>query len=217
MNEYLEILLKFSLSFVFSALIGFERERRNRPAGLRTHILVSVGATLITLVSIEFFKRYGESPSRIASNIVVGIGFLGAGTIMREGITVRGLTTAASIWVASAIGLACGLGYYYPAALATAITVVTLVFIRNVESTKLLKGGRKHLLFITIDHEQPGIIGRIGTILGEAGINIENLKIERVEETLNIYLYVILPEGVSVEKVSNKLVVESFIKGLSWD
>lgn len=217
MNKYLDILLKLLLAFVFGALIGFERERRNRPAGLRTHILVSVGAALITLISIEFFMKYGESPSRIASNIVVGIGFLGAGTIMKEGLTVRGLTTAASIWMASAIGIACGLGYYYPAALTTAITVFTLVFIRSVEGMRIVKGKKRHIIFLTIEQESPGILGKIGTILGEMDVNIENLKFERSEEALNIYLFVSVPENLSIEDISNKLMTEKFIKAITWD
>jgi len=217
MNEYLDIVLKIALSFLFGAMIGFEREKRNRPAGLRTHILVAVGSALITLVSIEFFTRYGESPSRIAANIVVGIGFLGAGTIMKEGLTIRGLTTAASIWVASAIGIACGLGYYFPAVLVTLVTVVTLVFVRSVEISSFVKGKAKHSLFIQIVHEEPGLLGRIGTILGQKKINIENIKFERTEETLNIYFYVAVPEGVSIEETSNCLLAEKSIKSINWD
>ncbi len=217
MGEYLDIALKIVLSFLFGALIGFEREKRNRPAGLRTHILVSVGAALITLVSIEFFRKYGESPSRIAANIVVGIGFLGAGTIMKEGVSVRGLTTAASIWVASAIGLACGLGYYYPAILGTAITVVTLVFMRNVETASFVRGKNRRMLSVMVEKEQPGILGRIATVLGEHSINIENIKLERSDEGLDIYLFVSVPEQKRIEDVSAELLKESFIKSINWD
>lgn len=217
MGEYLDVALKIVLSFLFGALIGFEREKRNRPAGLRTHILVSVGAALITLVSIEFFRKYGESPSRIAANIVVGIGFLGAGTIMKEGVSVRGLTTAASIWVASAIGLACGLGYYYPAILGTAITVVTLVFMRNVETTSFVRGKNRRMLSVMVEKEQPGILGRIATVLGEHSINIENIKLERSDEGLDIYLFVSVPEQRRIEDVSAELLKESFIKTINWD
>lgn len=217
MNETLDVVLKIVLSFLFGAMIGFEREKRNRPAGLRTHILVAVGSALITLISIKFFKIYGESPSRIAANIVVGIGFLGAGTIMKEGLTIRGLTTAASIWVASAIGIACGLGYYFPAVLVTLITVFTLVFIRNIEGMQFVKGKKKHTISIEIEGEAPGMIGKIGTILGNLNVNIENIKIDRSEGFLNIFLFVEIPDNVSLEDVSSALFQEKFIRTISYD
>src|SRR3989338_8267903 len=93
------------LAAVLGGLIGLERELHSQPAGLKTHMIVSIGAALITLVSLEFAKKYtGIDASRVASNIVTGIGFLGAGAIMRFGTSVRGLTTAACLWTAAGIG-----------------------------------------------------------------------------------------------------------------
>jgi putative Mg2+ transporter-C (MgtC) family protein len=114
--------------------IGFERELREREAGLRTHILVCVGSALFTIVSAYGFEGFlangGQvvraDPTRIAAQIVTGIGFLGAGAIIRHGISVRGLTTAATLWVAAAIGIASGAGYYSGAVVGTVITIVTL-------------------------------------------------------------------------------------------
>ena len=114
--------------------IGVERELRDREAGLRTHLLVSLGSCLFTIVSAygfhEFLTHGGNvvraDPSRIAAQIVTGIGFLGAGAIIREGLSVRGLTTAATLWVVAAIGMAAGAGYYGPAALATVLTILAL-------------------------------------------------------------------------------------------
>jgi putative Mg2+ transporter-C (MgtC) family protein len=116
------------------AAIGFEREIRDREAGIRTHLLVSLGSALFTVVSAygfhEFLANGGSvvraDPARIAAQIVTGIGFLGAGAIIREGLSVRGLTTAATLWVVAAIGMACGAGYYGPAAAAMFLTLFAL-------------------------------------------------------------------------------------------
>jgi len=119
---------------VLGAAVGFERELREREAGLRTHLLVSVGAALFTLASAYGFHEFltgggaqvRADPTRIAAQIVTGIGFLGAGAIIREGMSIRGLTTAATLWVVAAIGLASGAGYYAAAAITTAIVIFTL-------------------------------------------------------------------------------------------
>jgi len=217
MEENLQMLLKFLMSFLLGGLIGFERERRNRPAGLRTHIIVAVGSTLITIISIQFYKLYGGDAGRIAANIVVGIGFLGAGTIMKEGLTVRGLTTAASIWAAAAIGLACGLGYYYPAIITATIVFLTLVFLRNIEFGFLGKKGeiRKTLLVKVTD--QPGQLGKISLILGKFGINIENIKFDRKETSLDIIFFVKIPQDINLEKVFNALSKEDGVIEVSLE
>ena len=121
----LEMVLRLLLAAALGAVIGFQRERAGKPAGIRTHSLISLGAALFTVASALGFV--GAEPSRIAAGIVAGIGFLGAGAILRsrEGI-IAGLTTAATIWVSAGIGLAAGAGMYIIAPVATAITVVIL-------------------------------------------------------------------------------------------
>ena len=129
-----EVLLRLALAAVFGAAIGVERELREREAGLRTHLLVSVGSALFTIVSAYGFREFlvhGGSvvrtdPSRIAAQIVTGIGFLGAGAIIRQGLSVRGLTTAATLWVVAAIGMASGAGYYTAAAITTGPVILSL-------------------------------------------------------------------------------------------
>jgi putative Mg2+ transporter-C (MgtC) family protein len=126
--------LRLLFACALGGLIGFERELRDREAGVRTHLLVSLGSALFTIVSAygfhEFLTNGGNvvraDPSRIAAQIVTGIGFLGAGAIIREGLSVRGLTTAATLWVVAAIGMACGAGYYWPAAATTLLTLLAL-------------------------------------------------------------------------------------------
>src|SRR3989338_2702135 len=128
-----EVVIRLLLSAAIAAFIGWEREKHHKPAGLRTHMLVGVAATLITLVSIDAIQ--GGDPARIAAGIVTGIGFLGAGTIFRDKDTVRGLTTAASIWAVSGLGIAVGTGYYVAAVMAAIIMFLTLQ-IRKFEKKK---------------------------------------------------------------------------------
>jgi putative Mg2+ transporter-C (MgtC) family protein len=121
------ILLRLSVAAVLGAAIGFERELRERGAGLRTHTLVCVGSALFTLVSAYGFAEFRVvDPTRIAAQIVTGIGFLGAGAIIRTGLSVRGLTTAATLWLVAGIGMAVGAGYYDAALIATGGALFTL-------------------------------------------------------------------------------------------
>jgi putative Mg2+ transporter-C (MgtC) family protein len=122
---------------ILGGVIGFERERHNkRIAGFRTHILVSVGSALIMLTSIYIFEAYGKitpaDPARIAAGVITGIGFLGAGTIIRSGESVKGLTTAASLWTVSGIGLAVGCGFYSAGCVAAVIVLATLYLLRKI-------------------------------------------------------------------------------------
>ncbi len=118
-----DIVLRLALALLASALVGLEREKTKHAAGMRTHMLVCVGATLITLVSMDVFP---EDPARVAAGIVTGVGFLGAGTIFRDKNNVRGLTTAASIWAVAGVGLALGTGAYFIATVAAAAIFLTL-------------------------------------------------------------------------------------------
>jgi len=124
MAEWLEIILRFLLAAALGAAIGYERERHGKAAGLRTHTLISSGAALFTLASIYGFNG-GADPSRVAAGVVAGIGFIGAGVIFRgmRGEGVAGITTAASVWVTAAIGLAAGAGLYLISAIATIVTI----------------------------------------------------------------------------------------------
>lgn len=117
------------LSLLLGGAIGFEREVRNKPAGLRTHMLVAVGTTLFTLASIYGFRGGSTDTGRVAAQIVSGIGFLGAGTIFRSGTEVRGLTTAATVWTSAAVGMLVAVSMYWLAISSTVIAVVVLRFL----------------------------------------------------------------------------------------
>jgi putative Mg2+ transporter-C (MgtC) family protein len=125
LNWY-EALLRLALAGVLGGLIGLERELRERGAGLRTHLLVSVGAALFTIAGAYGFGGVRVDPTRVAAQIVTGVGFLGAGAIIRQGFSVRGLTTAATLWVVAAVGLAAGAGYYSGAVITTALVLLAL-------------------------------------------------------------------------------------------
>lgn len=128
----LDLLLRLLLAAALGAAIGLERELRRKPAGLRTNILIALGAALFTTVSLEFTSS-GGTPDRVAAQIVTGIGFLGAGAILRSGRNVHGMTTAATIWVNAAIGMAAGAGAYGMAAVATLVTLVVLTLLPPIE------------------------------------------------------------------------------------
>ena len=140
-----QILLRLLVSAILSGLIGLERQMKRRSAGLRTHILVCLGSCLIMLTSIHVFDIYKNivslDPARIAAGVITGIGFLGAGTIMRDRNEVKGLTTAASLWVAAGIGLAIGCGFYSAAIFTTVLTLIALFFLRYVERMVLFNNG----------------------------------------------------------------------------
>jgi len=142
-----QIVLRLLIGAVLGGMVGFERERHNRRiAGFRTHILVCVGSTLIMLTSMYIFDLYGTrapvDPARIAAGVITGIGFLGAGTIIRSSVSVTGLTTAASLWTVSGIGLAVGCGFYTAAYAATIIVMAALYLLRKIPiEEKKKKGG----------------------------------------------------------------------------
>ena len=137
MEDFQDTFVKIILTVILSGIIGFEREIRNKEAGLRTHILVGVGSALIVLTSLYLFDIYKTvtvvDPTRLISGIVTGIGFLCAGAIIRGGNRVSGLTTAATLWIVSGIGMAVGSGAYVASLMVTAVVVCVLIFVRSME------------------------------------------------------------------------------------
>lgn len=168
-----EVILRLLLSAFFGGLIGVEREINNRPAGLRTHVLVALGACLIMMISMYGFNGYGD-PARLAAQVVSGIGFLGAGTILNKGNSIRGLTTAASLWVCGGIGLAVGNGYYV-GAIATAVIVLFTLITLGLLENRFFKN--KYRVLIIQCEEKPGKIGEIGQTFGKYNISIKDIKI----------------------------------------
>jgi putative Mg2+ transporter-C (MgtC) family protein len=211
MIPWWETALRLLLAVALGGLIGFERESVDKPAGFRTHILVCVGAALFALISREGFFGSGADPSRVASNIVVGIGFLGAGTIWRTGVGVQGLTTAASLWSVAAIGTASGIGFYSGAGWATVIVIGVLTLLKSVERA-LPRRGAGHVIVLMSD--VPGQLGRIGTSLGVMGVNIDRVEFtEKVDQKVQVNMQLRLPLRVSRDDV---LVALGEIEGVDY-
>ena len=139
--EHIEMLVRLLAALVAGAMIGYERSYQGRPAGFRTHALVCTASSLLMLITVyeaSWVHTAPDSirldPTRMAQGIMTGIGFLGAGAIMKDGLSVRGLTTAASIWITSAIGILAGIGFYFPLVVSVVITIGVLSFFRWIEA-----------------------------------------------------------------------------------
>jgi len=199
------IILRLFIAAILGGVVGIERENQKRAAGLRTHILVSLGSALVMITSEYMFKVYGEltdiDPARLGAQVISGIGFLGAGTIIKQGTSVRGLTTAASLWAVACIGLATGTGFYTAAVITAAIVFLTLMFLRKFENVLNRKSIATDEIIIKMDNK-PGKIGEVASCIGRAGVNITNVEIESDEEdiiTVNFTLN--LPKGLKMADV----------------
>lgn len=178
MVSNLELIFRILASAIIGGIIGLEREINNRSAGLRTHILVTMGASLIMLVSTQGFPGMEGSfdPSRIAAQVVSGVGFLGAGTILISGQEIKGLTTAASLWVCAGLGLAIGAGYYLGGLVTVIIVYITLSILSKLEKKLVRK--RYKIINITCS-ERAGLISDLRQVFGEKSITIKDIKINR--------------------------------------
>ncbi|MDD5495513.1 MAG: MgtC/SapB family protein [Candidatus Omnitrophica bacterium] len=182
------VMFRLLLAAVLSGVVGYEREFHGRAAGFRTHILLCVGSTLVMLTSIHVFEAFYDKvpcdPSRIAAGVVTGIGFLGAGTIMRFRASVRGLTTAASLWVVAGIGLAIGSGMYFGAIMATLLTVVALMMFSKIEHSMIRKDWYKTMVIEM--REGMDRLKYIREVLAEHGAEITDFEVERSRDGANI-------------------------------
>ncbi|MDD5614296.1 MAG: MgtC/SapB family protein [Candidatus Omnitrophica bacterium] len=176
------------LAVLFSGLIGLEREKHGRAAGFRTHILVGTASCLLMLTSLYLHKIYGSSadPSRIAAQVVSGIGFLGAGTIIRFRASIKGLTTAASLWAVAGIGLATGAGLYWHSAATTLIILATLYLLSSIENKVLKKSLLKTLQIELSDNM--AALEQARTLLKEYGAEIKEFEIKSIDKDKRSYI-----------------------------
>lgn len=178
MGTYFSFIARLMLAGILGGIIGFEREQTNRPAGFRTHILVCIGSALVMLTSEFIFNEYLPSteidPTRLGAQVISGIGFLGAGTIIREGFSVRGLTTAASLWAVSCVGIAIGIGFYEGAILATILIYLTLIVLKKLEERLTAKNLQRNI-YIESRHI-PDLLGTISKIMDTNNIVIKNIE-----------------------------------------
>ncbi len=203
------ILLRLFISFVLGGLIGWERESRRQPAGLRTHMLICIGSTLLMLLSIyipQTFKNFQNGdPGRIAAQVVSGIGFLGAGAIFRLGINVRGLTTAATIWVVAAIGLTVGAGIYAGALIGTFFILFVLIVLDKVEDRYF---PAQHLKTLQIQFQSKKIETEVVfSILEKYKIKVQSMNMLQSlnKEQVKLKLIVRIPQAVELKKLYKDL------------
>lgn len=170
----MENLIKLLIATILGGLIGMERQIGGQYAGFRTQLLVCLGSCLFTISSIHIYKVYGNSvdPARIAAQIVVGMGFLGAGVILKHGVTIRGLTTAATLWIVSAIGMAIGFGQYEIAFFTYFLVFLTLAIFKNIED--ILPKNRYSTLTIRLSGSDEL---RISELLGDFDIKVLDRKV----------------------------------------
>ncbi len=187
-REYLTILMHLGLAVLAGGLIGLERTYHGRPAGFRTHTLVCTASSLLMLVTVYQWQLLPNAPletmrvdpTRMAQGIMTGIGFLGAGVIMKEGLTVRGLTTAASIWITAAIGILLGIGFYFPAIVATLLTLGTLSLFRWIEAIMpTLYYARLHVRF---KRQETPAESELRNLISQQDFSVANLSYQLKEE-----------------------------------
>jgi putative Mg2+ transporter-C (MgtC) family protein len=218
-----ESLLRLALAAVLGGLIGVERELREREAGLRTHLLVALGSALFTIVGAYGFHDFLESgesvvradPTRIAAQIVTGIGFLGAGAIIRQGFSVRGLTTAATLWVVAAVGLAAGAGYYSAAVITTALVLIALYPLRILAYQILrrfrVEDGR---LLVELPAGTPpgGVIDEIE----RAGARINSVDVSQEGDRRRLELDVVLPRDTPAPRLVARIADVENVAEVRW-
>jgi putative Mg2+ transporter-C (MgtC) family protein len=180
MSFELESVIKIFMALVCGGLIGYEREYKNRPAGLRTHVLVCMGAALVMIVA-QYMYNMGSGgnidTTRLGAQVVSGIGFLGAGTIIRERFSVKGLTTAASLWAVACIGIAVGSGYFLIAGITTIVIFGSLTLLRKLEKVLRIKPEKAKIKITALVSE--GVNERIWAMLEEGGYNIKGAKFSK--------------------------------------
>lgn len=187
-----------------------ERERSRHPAGLRTHILVCVGATLVMLCNIFIFEKYRNltnvDPARLGAQVISGIGFLGAGTIIKEGLSIRGLTTAASLWAVACLGIAVGLGFYTGAILTTSFVLIILIIFSKVEYLFYGKSGKTVIVLKAVNAE--GQLEQITKKLSEFEMIYSNISVESAEDNL----IAVRVKVFTNKNITNTKLIEEFYK-----
>lgn len=215
---WLKLAGRILLSGFLTALLGLEREVRNKDAGLRTYALVGLGAALIMVVSrYGFTDAIGPNvsfdPSRVAAQIVSGVGFIGAGLIFVRRDVVRGLTTAAGLWLSSAIGLAAGAGMISMAALATGCGLMIMYVLELVER-RLLRSKKDTVPLDLVCHDKVGVLAHVSTIIAESGFNIESVELRRdVDEGL-VGIHFILDDTADMSPLLAQLAEQEMVTSI---
>jgi putative Mg2+ transporter-C (MgtC) family protein len=220
------MVLRVLLAVGLGAALGLEREIDNQPAGLRTHILVCLGAALFGLISVHAFAPFEATRNstnvqidvtRVASQVVVGVGFLGGGAILKYGASIRGLTTAASMWVAAAIGLAVGVGYYWAAVAVTVAALVSLTGFRQLRAWVRRRFGRRTetvTFGLAAGVDPAGVVAALNDL---PGVNVRNLQVDSSGEATEITVGLKTGVGAPLERMLGDLASRHDVAAMSYD
>ena len=189
------------------SLVGLEREVSGQIAGLRTHMILAVGAALAAILSISYSQFLSSpdlpsDPARIVAQVVSGVGFLGAGAILRMGFTVKGITTASSLWTTAIIGIACGSGYFELAAVTTVTVLIILTLINKIEKA-FLTTYRTHTFKVVLD-DRPGIVNDVRSMLEKRNVRLVSLNASMPDkQTLKLAMVIRKPDDLGMDKIIN--------------
>jgi putative Mg2+ transporter-C (MgtC) family protein len=203
-SHYLEITIHLASAWIAGSLIGLERSFHGRPAGFRTHALVCLASAVLMMITVyqsdwlpfALPDTIRADPQRMAQGIMTGIGFLGAGVIFKEGLSVRGLTTAASIWITAALGILYGVGFYFPALLATLATLGTLSAFRWIEAKMPTQFYAHHVIRFARDHVLPE--EEVRKLIAAEGFSVANMSY-RLDEDGRVFEYRMTIQTIDVE------------------
>lgn len=235
MTEIWEICIRLGLAILIGFVVGLERERRHRPAGVKTHILVCMGATVVSLIQVEMVQdaliRITQNPElinvlktdygRLGAQVISGIGFLGAGTIMRTRGSIKGLTTAATLWLVACIGLAVGMGYYAISIIAAVLAMAAILLLKYFQKSAWNKKGLQILDFQFINKKET--MTAINSYFSDKGIHVSHIEFSDEPEELSFHgkpvvrcsYSVSMPKTVTLQTILNDLGMEDNIMQIS--
>lgn len=208
-NLYLDYGIRLAASFVCGLVLGLERKSKHHTVGIRTLVLISVSSALLSIISFTMASLPGRSqggdPTRIAAQVVSGIGFIGAGAILRQGLNVRGITSAAVIWTASAVGLACGIGAYFIAFATVVLAIICLAPLEKIEN-KLCPAEKSKKLIVVFENHNVDI-ELVQKEIAESGLYKKDLNMsESIEkERIELIFFVKAPEGFNMGRLTKRL------------
>ena len=206
-----QIILRVLVGAVLGAVIGFERERQDQPAGLRTHMILVIGATLAMVLSVNIGYLYARpgmpsDPARLAAQVISGIGFLGAGAILRYGFTVKGLTTATSLWTMAIVGMTVGAGYYLIGVITTLLMLVVLALL-NVLENRFVRTAISRFIQIEADYHK-GVVKSVRRIVEQYAESLASFSIQKHFKSKRLRIQV-------VARISRDQTLEELIESLS--
>ena len=202
-----EIIIRISAAVVIGGLIGFQRELSRNSAGFRTHILVCVGACVAMLTNEYLYYQFPQAQidvARMGSYVISGIGFLGAGSIIKDGFRVRGLTTAAGLWVVACLGIAVGAGFYQAALFGVIVVIIVLALLKLIETKFVIKRNRTEIELRI--KNSPGQLASVLSAIGMAGVLIKDVDMQDSEEEwTEVIIYTTIPNRIALEQLRDTL------------